>query len=89
MVISFLFLKLMCSSHERLPGHLEGVKENVIFIRFICENPDGLDFLIIRALSQAVQTLLRLEDGSSLSEALKWIAKYFVLMEVMIKFLNL
>lgn len=23
---SFLFLKMMCSSHERLPGHLEGVK---------------------------------------------------------------
>lgn len=88
MVISFLFLKLMCSSHERLPGHLEGVKENVIFIRFICENPDGLDSLKIRALSQAVQTLLRL-GRSSLSEALKWIAKSFVLMEVMIKFLNL
>lgn len=77
----------MCSSHERLPGHLEGVKENVIFIRFICDNPDGLDSLKIGALSQDVQTFLRLEGGSSLSEALEWTAKSLVL-KVMIKFLN-
>lgn len=71
MVISFLFLKMMCSSHERLPGHLEGVKRMLYLLGSFVKIQMASILLKLGLWGQAVQTLLRLEGGSSFSEVLK------------------